>query len=94
MPLKIENVSPIRYNIHIKKEGVTMTANVYSIESLLVGTRYVSRTMRGEIISAEKHPKAVWYEGCETYLVEVAPQSGSNNWGRKTYRTVAVKVKE
>ena len=71
-----------------------MTANVYSIESLLVGTRYVSRTMRGEIISAEKHPKAVWYEGCETYLVEVAPQSGSNNWGRKTYRTVAVKVKE
>ena len=71
-----------------------MTANVYSIESLLVGKTYRSRTLQGEIVSAEKHPKAVWYEGCETYLVEVAPNSGSNTWGRKTFRTVAVKVKE
>ena len=47
--------------------------------------------MRGEIISAEPHPKAVWYDGCETYLVEVAPYSGSNTWGRKTFRTVAVR---
>lgn len=69
-----------------------MSANVYSIESLLVGTNYYSRTLQGEIISAEKHPKAVWYEGCETYLVEIAPNSGSNTWGRKTYRTVAVKT--
>ena len=68
-----------------------MSANVYTVQSLLVGTRYVSNTMRGEIISAEPHPDAVWYDGCETYLVEIAPQSGSNTWGRKTYRTVAVK---
>jgi hypothetical protein len=69
-----------------------MSANVYSISSLLVGTRYVSRTMRGEIVSAEPHPDSVWYDGAETFLVEIQPQSGYNNWGRRTYRTVAVKV--
>lgn len=74
-----------------RKEGVKMTANVYTITNLLVGKQYISRTMRGEIISAEPHPKAVWYDGCETYLVEIAPYSGSNNWGRKTFRTVAVR---
>lgn len=68
-----------------------MSANVYTITSLLVGKQYFSNTLRGEIISAEPHPKAVWYDGCETYLVEVAPNSGSNTWGRKTYRTVAVR---
>jgi len=71
-----------------------MSANVYNVQSLLVGKEYRSRTLQGEIVSAEPHPHAVWYEGCNTYLVEVAPNSGSNNWGRKTYRTVAVKVGE
>lgn len=70
-----------------------MSANVYSVKDLLVGTSYSSRTLQGEIISAEEHPHAVWYDGCETYLVEVAPNSGYNNWGKKTYRTVAVKTK-
>jgi hypothetical protein len=69
-----------------------MSANVYNVQSLLVGKEYRSRTLQGEIVSAEPHPHAVWYEGCDTYLVEVAPNSGYNNWGRKTYRTVAVKV--
>jgi hypothetical protein len=69
-----------------------MSANVYTIKDLLVGTSYSSRTLQGEIISAEEHPHAVWYEGCETYLVEVMPNSGYNNFGRKTYRTVAVRV--
>ena len=64
-----------------------MSANVYTIESLLVGTRYVSHSLRGEIISAEIHPKAVWYEGCETYLVEVRNQNGGYS-----HRTVAVKT--
>jgi len=68
-----------------------MPANVYNVQSLLVGKEYISRTMRGEIISAEPHPHAVWYDGCETYLVEVAPNSGYNNFGRKTFRTVAVR---
>ena len=74
-----------------KKEGGNMPANVYNVQSLLVGKEYISRTMRGEIISAEPHPHAVWYDGCETYLVEVAPNSGYNNFGRKTFRTVAVR---
>lgn len=69
-----------------------MSANVYTVQSLLVGKQYVSRTMRGEIISVEEHPHAVWYEDCDTYLVEIQPNSGYNNWGRKTYRTVAVKT--
>jgi hypothetical protein len=74
-----------------RKEGDNMSANVYTITNLLVGKQYLSNTLRGEIISAEPHPKAVWYDGCETYLVEVAPNSGSNTWGRKTFRTVAVR---
>jgi hypothetical protein len=70
-----------------RKEGDKMSANVYSISSLLVGTRYVSQSLRGEIVSAEVHPKAVWYDGCETYLVEVKPQYGFKN----QFRTVAVR---
>ena len=69
-----------------------MSANVYTIENLLVGKNYYSKTLQGEIVSAEKHPHAVWYNDCETYLVEIIPNSGYNNWGRRTYRTVAVKV--
>jgi hypothetical protein len=64
-----------------------MSANVYSVKDLLVGTRYISQSVRGEIISAEEHPKAVWYEGCESYLVEIKKQ-----YGGTTFRTVAVKV--
>ena len=65
-----------------------MSANVYTIESLLVGTRYRSATLKGEIISAEKHPHAVWYEDCESYLVEIRPEIGYRN----AYRTIAVKT--
>lgn len=64
-----------------------MSANVYSVQSLLVGKNYASRTLQGEIVSAEPHPKAVWYEGAEAYLVEVRKPMGGY-----TYRTVAVKV--
>jgi hypothetical protein len=65
-----------------------MSANVYSIQSLLEGKNYYSNTLQGEIVSAEPHPHAVWYEGCETYLVEVQPNSGY----KTTYRTVAVRT--
>lgn len=65
-----------------------MSANVYTIKDLLVGKEYRSRTLHGEIISAEEHPHAVWYEGCESYLVEIKPNSGYGT----TFRTVAVKV--
>jgi hypothetical protein len=65
-----------------------MSANVYSVQSLLVGKTYRSRTIEGIILSAEPHPKAVWYEGCESYLVEIQPSDRIST----TYRTVAVKV--
>ncbi len=65
-----------------------MSANVYTIESLLVGKLYRSSTLTGEIISAEIHPKAVWYKDCESYLVEVRDSLR----GRYAYRTLAVKV--
>jgi hypothetical protein len=64
-----------------------MSANVYTIESLLVGKLYRSKTLTGEIISAEIHPKAVWYQDCESYLVEIR-----NHNGGYAHRTVAVKV--
>ncbi len=64
-------------------------ANLYTIENLLIGKTYNSKTLRGEIISAEKHPKGIWYgENTEAYLVAV------NSNGRYNYRTIAVKVGE
>ena len=64
-----------------------MSANLYSIESLLIGKTYRSNTLTGEIVSAEKHPQAVWYADAEAYLVEVRKPSGGY-----TYRSVAVSV--
>jgi hypothetical protein len=49
-----------------------MSANIYSVESLLVGKEYISRSIRGTIVRAEKHPHAVWYENAEAYLVELS----------------------
>jgi hypothetical protein len=69
-----------------------MSANVYTIENLLVGKTYKSRTLTGEIISAEVHPKAVWYQGCESYLVEV--KSYELGIPQYSFRTLAVKVGE
>lgn len=67
-----------------------MSANLYSVQSLLVGKTYRSKTLTGEIVSAEKHPHAVWYEGAEAYLVEVRNPNSIHN----SFRTVAVKVGE
>ena len=70
-----------------------MSANVYSIESLLVGKIYRSKTMVGEIVSAKKDERAIWYgEDLEPYLVEIQPNSGYNNFGHRTFRTIAVNV--
>lgn len=63
-----------------------MSANLYTIESLLVGKTYRSKTLTGEIISAEKHPAPVWYENAEAYLVEVKNPHSI----KSTYRTIAV----
>ncbi len=65
-----------------------MSANVYSIETLLVGTPYRSKTLTGEIVSAQKDERCVWYQDCESYLVEIKPDFGfSTKW-----RTVAVRT--
>ena len=71
-----------------------MSANVYTIENLLVGKTYRSKSVTGEIISAEIHPKAVWYQGCESYLVQVRPHYPSVFNLKDTYRILAVKVGE
>ena len=65
-----------------------MSANVYTIESLLVGKNYRSNSLSGEIVSAEIHHKGIWYEGCDSYLVEIRDYLKGNY----AFRTVAVKV--
>ena len=67
-----------------------MSANLYNIESLLIGKTYRSRSVEGEIISAEKDNRAVWYgSNCEPYLVRIRKGVGDY-----TYRTIAVQVRE
>ena len=70
-----------------RKEGDNMSANVYNVQSLLVGKPYRSRTIEGTILNAEPHPHAVWYDGCDSYLVEIQPTNRIST----TYRTVAVR---
>ena len=66
-------------------------ANLYSIEQLLVGHYYRSRSAEGEIISAEKDNRAVWYgENTNSYLVEIRPDYSVN----KVWRTLAVSTGE
>ena len=69
-----------------------MSANVYTIENLLVGKTYKSRTLTGEIISAEKSD--VWYQDCESYLVGVRPHYPSVFNLKDTYRILAVRIGE
>jgi hypothetical protein len=68
-----------------------MSANVYTIESLLVGKTYRSKSLTGEIISAEKSDD-VWYADCDTYLVEVRPHYSAPLNLKDTYRYLAVKT--
>ena len=83
-------VGAICYNYRNNKERRQLvSANVYTIENLLVGKQYYSRTTQGEIVSAEKHPQAVWYNGAEAYRVQIRKSNGGY-----TYRSVAVNVGE
>ena len=67
-----------------------MSANVYTIENLLVGKMYYSNSANGEIIHAEKDNRAVWYgDNCEPYLVEIRQGVGNYVW-----RTLVVKVSD
>lgn len=64
-----------------------MSANVYSVEALLVGKTYISKSVKGEIVSALPDNRAVWYgEDLEPYLVEIRP----NNSIKNVWRTIAV----
>jgi hypothetical protein len=55
-----------------------------------MGKTYNSKTLRGEIISAEKSSQPIWYgENTEPYLVQVVSDTG-----KYQYRTIAVKVGE
>ena len=70
-----------------------MSANVYTIESLLVGKMYYSNSVKGEIISAEKNDD-VWYANADTYKVQVRPYYSAPLNLKDTYRYVAVKTGE
>ena len=66
-------------------------ANLYTIPQLLVGQKYRSNSISGEIISAEKSNQPIWYgENTEAYLVVIF----SPHTLRNKYRTIAVKVGE
>lgn len=60
-----------------------MSANIYRVEDLLIGTFYRSSTIKGVIISAEKDERCVWYPDATSYLVEIE----GGQW-----RTVAVRT--
>jgi hypothetical protein len=60
-------------------------SNLYSIESLLVGKAYRSRSIVGIIEDAQPRP-SVWYDDADAYLVRVRPANG----GLDEYRTLAV----
>ena len=60
-------------------------SNLYSIESLLVGKAYRSRSIVGIIEDAQPRP-SVWYDNADAYLVRVRPTNG----GLDEYRTLAV----
>ena len=66
------------------KEGRQMSANLYNVQSLLVGKAYRSRTLEGVIIDAE--PSDVYYDNANAYLVRIRPSHGLSD----KYRTVAV----
>ena len=63
-------------------------ANLYTIEELLIGKAYLSRSLQGIINGAEKSD--VYYLNAEAYLVRVRPTNGLKD----TYRTIAVKVND
>lgn len=63
-----------------------MSANLYNIESLLIGKAYRSRSVEGIIQDAEKSD--VFYADAEAYRVRIRPTHGLSD----TYRIVAVSV--
>jgi len=59
-------------------------ANLYTIEDLLIGKIYRSKSLEGKIVSAEKH--SAWFgRNAEGYLVEI-----DNGMIKNQFRVVAV----
>ena len=67
-----------------------MSANLYSIEDLLIGKSYRSKSIEGIIQSAEKREDSVWYDNATAYVVRVRP-SALSPMIRDAYRTIAVR---
>jgi hypothetical protein len=69
-----------------------MSAKAFTIEDILIGTRYRShsRNFEGVITHASKR-EGIWYgEGLEAYVVQVRPTYGLSD----RYATIAVRVGE
>ena len=64
-------------------------ANLYTIENLLIGKIYNSKSLRGEIVDAEKRNDSVYYSDADAYLVRVRSEGANYH-----YRTIAVKVSD
>lgn len=62
-------------------------SKLYSVETLLAGRDYISRTVRGYIVEAELSDKVYFGEGINAYLVRIREQG----LARDKYRYVAVK---
>lgn len=60
-------------------------SNLYSIESLLIGKAYRSRSIVGIIEDADPRPN-VYYADADAYAVRVRPTNG----GLDEWRTLAV----
>ncbi len=61
-----------------------MSANLYNVQSLLIGKAYRSSSLEGIIQDAE--PSDVYYENANAYRARVRPTHGLQD----TYRVVAV----
>jgi hypothetical protein len=75
-----------------KERRLLMSAKTYSIESLLVGKNYRSRSrnFEGVITHAEKR-EGIWYgEGFDAYVVQIKTPTYLSD----RYATVAVKIGE
>jgi len=80
-----------------KERGWHMSALTYTIDTLLVGKHYrsKSRHLEGIIQDAESHD--AWYgSNYQAYRVRVRPQHGDSikSWGKDFYAIVAVKTGE
>jgi len=63
-----------------------MSANLYTIQDLLIGKIYRSNSIVGEIVEVIPHPKSVYYNDATPYLVRVRGEGADYQ-----FRTVAVK---